>query len=53
MSHHVEGEPAGYVAWFEWAAEKGKTHKQVRCEGCGLFKVWIPRDRATNRGATP
>lgn len=35
--------PASYLAWHEWAEEKAKTHRQVRCPSCGLFKVWVPR----------
>ena len=34
--------PAGYSQWVEWVEEKSKTHKQIRCSGCGLFKIWIP-----------
>ena len=34
--------PFGYVDWFDWAAEMSKTHKQIRCRGCGKFSVWIP-----------
>jgi hypothetical protein len=36
-------QPAGYVAWFEWAEKKGKTHRQIRCHGCNLLKIWIPK----------
>lgn len=32
-----------YLDWHEWAEEKAKTHRQERCPGCGLFKVWVPR----------
>lgn len=35
--------PEGYIAWHEWAEKKSKTHKQVKCEGCGLFKIWIKK----------
>lgn len=35
--------PAGYVAWHEWAAKMGRTHRQVRCPGCGLFRVWVSK----------
>jgi hypothetical protein len=40
--------PTGYVGWHEWAAEKAKTHRQRRCEGCGLYNVWEPREQATS-----
>lgn len=35
--------PVGYLAWHNWAETMNKTHKQVRCMGCGLFKIWIKR----------
>jgi len=36
--------PDGYVARQSWAAKKDKTHKQIKCDQCGLFKIWIPRN---------
>lgn len=36
-------EPDGYPAWFEWAADMSKTHRQTRCKSCGLFKIWVPK----------
>lgn len=35
--------PSGYLQWHAWAAEMSKTHRQQRCPGCRLYKVWIPR----------
>jgi hypothetical protein len=32
--------PNGYLAWHEWAEEMSKTHKQVKCEGCGRYSIW-------------
>ena len=32
--------PVGYVAWWEWAEKKMKRHYQIRCDECGLFKIW-------------
>src|SRR4051812_19375439 len=43
--------PTGYMAWHEWAAEKSKTHKQVRCPECDLFAIWVPKRRAAARDA--
>ncbi len=47
MKHeHAADEPgpfASYQAWHEWAEEKGKTHNQFRCLGCGLYVVWSPK----------
>jgi hypothetical protein len=34
--------PGGYVERFEWAIEMGRTHKQTKCAGCGLYAIWIP-----------
>lgn len=39
--HHTPS-PEGRVSWHEWAAKKSKTHRQLRCPGCGLYKIWIP-----------
>lgn len=36
-------EPAAYLAWHDWAEERSKTHKQARCEHCGLYVVWVKR----------
>jgi hypothetical protein len=33
--------PVGYLAKHDWAEKKAKTHKQIRCPGCGLFKIWV------------
>ncbi len=35
--------PRGYLPWHEWAEAMSKTHRQVRCPGCGLWKVWVAR----------
>lgn len=37
--------PKGYLPWHEWAEKKNKTHRQVRCPGCDLFVIWVPRKR--------
>lgn len=36
-------EPEGYLAWHTWAAAMNQGHRQVRCTGCGLYKVWVVR----------
>ena len=48
-----EPEPQGYMQWHEWARKKSKTHRQVQCDGCGLFKIWVPKKPATKRKPTP
>jgi hypothetical protein len=35
--------PCGYIQWHEWARKKAKTHKQLKCHECGLYKIWIRR----------
>jgi hypothetical protein len=37
---HNEG-PSGYTAWHDWASRMGRTHMQLRCGGCDLYKIWI------------
>ena len=41
-NEHTEG-PGSYQGWHVWAMQKGKTHKQKRCRGCGLFAVWVSK----------
>lgn len=36
--------PTGYAAWHAWAGRMSRTHRQVRCPGCGLFNVWVPKE---------
>jgi hypothetical protein len=36
------GIPAG-MTFSQWAREKARTYRPVKCQGCGLFKVWEPR----------
>lgn len=35
--------PDRYSAWRAWADEKMRTHRPVRCPGCGLFARWVRR----------
>jgi len=32
----------GPLPFDEWARELAKTHKQMRCEGCHRWRVWVP-----------
>jgi hypothetical protein len=36
-------EPAGYLAWHDWAYQMDRTHVQRSCPACGLLVVWIPK----------
>lgn len=38
-------EPEGYLQWHAWAEEKSKTHKQIKCAECGLYAIWIKKER--------
>lgn len=42
--------PDGYVAWHEWAARMLKTHRQTKCRGCGLYKVWVKKTSRSSGG---
>ena len=41
---HTSG-PGDYGAWSEWAKRMAKTHDQLACPGCGLFKIWKRRQQ--------
>lgn len=38
----VEYGRATGTTFSEWAREKGKTHRPVRCSTCGLYRIWTP-----------
>jgi len=45
--------PSGYLDWHAWAKRMDHTHRQVRCEGCELFLIWVPkRKRSDHQLAT-
>jgi len=35
-------EPAGYLAWHQWAEAMSRTHEQSPCPGCGAVSIWEP-----------
>ena len=35
--------PECYVEWYYWAEKMKKTHKQIKCKGCGLWSIWVKR----------
>jgi hypothetical protein len=39
---HTEG-PTGYVQASNWADKMLKTHKQLLCGECTLWKIWDPK----------
>jgi len=36
--------PSDYFSWQEWAKKKFATHRQIKCDVCGLYAVWIPKE---------
>jgi hypothetical protein len=44
-------DPHGYVAWHDWAEEMGRTHRQIRCPGCGLLAIWVPKKGVSPQAA--
>lgn len=38
---HTKGQPNGYLAWHDWAADMSRTHHQIRCNGCGRYEIWV------------
>lgn len=49
--NHTYG-PEGYLAWHEWAEAKAKTHRNTKCPGCGLYKIWTPKPPKTEKQKT-
>ncbi len=41
-------QPVGYLQWHAWAARKSKTHQQVKCDACGLWKIWKRKSYGEN-----
>lgn len=37
--------PEGYIQWHAWARRQMRTHRQIKCTGCDLYTIWIPRKR--------
>lgn len=35
--------PEGYSNRHDWAKTMNKTHKQIKCDGCGLFAIWVEK----------
>ena len=38
--------PEGYRQWHAWAEKIAKTHRQVTCESCGTYSIWLPKAEA-------
>jgi len=37
--------PGAYMPWHRWAEKKAKKFRQIKCLDCGLFKVWILKEK--------
>lgn len=35
--------PSGFLDWHKWATKLKKTHRQRKCQGCGLYLIWEPK----------
>lgn len=38
--------PESTLEWWAWADEMSKKNKNLRCPGCGLFKIIVPKSAA-------
>ena len=36
-------QPDGYLEWHDWAERMTKTHRQIQCDGCKLWAIWVPK----------
>jgi hypothetical protein len=36
--------PNGYVAFSEMTDRLIKTHRQIKCPGCGFYALWVLKD---------
>jgi len=45
--HHTEV-PQDYLAWHSWAKLMSKTHRQLKCAGCGRYLIWLPKQKETD-----
>jgi len=48
--------PSDYTERYDWAQEMVKAHRQLRCLGCGLYKIWVsktPGERVRQPKASP
>lgn len=48
--HDHTPSPDGYIQWHAWAKRMGRTHRQIRCTGCGLWAIWLPRKKRNADG---
>ena len=52
-SMHTKGQPMGYTQWHAWAEGKSKHHIQVKCDQCGLYKIWRRKARKGDTALPP
>lgn len=41
-THHHPDIPSGWANWYPWAKTMQQTHRQVQCDECHGWHIWIP-----------
>lgn len=41
QAEHTTPDPS--LGLMEWASKMARTHDQVKCAGCGLYRIWVRR----------
>ena len=41
--------PEDYIARALWYEAMWKTHKQYKCKGCGLYRIWRKLEGSSER----
>ena len=36
--------PDGYNDWHDWADQKARRHRQIKCPVCKRWAIWVRRD---------
>lgn len=35
--------PEGYLQWHSWAQRMSTTHRQITCDECNRWMIWVPK----------
>jgi hypothetical protein len=46
---HASQCPKGYIDWHDWAQKMSKTHDQVICLGCHLYRIWVKNNHRSRK----
>lgn len=41
--HTLVPQNLSYIGWDNWAEKMMKTHKVIKCGGCGKYKIWLEK----------